>query len=86
MRETTRLVVQHKLFIVQVRDVLYFAWREGKLNERMDDDGQLITVPPVKLATNNFICHTSIASFKSKFEDYIYIYLNLMHKCPFRCS
>ncbi|VDN51574.1 unnamed protein product [Dracunculus medinensis] len=48
-----------------VRDVLYFAWREGKLNERMDDDGQLITVPPVKLATNNFICHTSIASFKS---------------------
>lgn len=31
-----------------VRDALYEAWRSGQLNVPCDDNGQPITIPPVK--------------------------------------
>lgn len=32
----------------KVRDALYEAWRGGHLKAEVDDDGQPITIPPLK--------------------------------------
>lgn len=33
---------------VKVRDALYEAWRGGNLKARVDDNGQPLTIPPIK--------------------------------------
>lgn len=38
-----------------VRDSLYQAWRSGTLNILYDDNGQLISVPPIKFPNQHVI-------------------------------
>lgn len=33
---------------VKVRDALYEAWHAGNLKARVDDNGQPLTIPPIK--------------------------------------